>query len=308
MNLNQLDLNLLLIFDALMQTRSVTLAGERVGLSQSAASNSLQRLRDAFGDPLFVRTPTGMQPSALALDMEAEIRASLGALRAVVERDRHFDPGTSRRTFRMLMSDIAQLAHLPAFIATLRQEAPGIDVVNVALPLREAKVAMAGGDLDLATGFLPDLGADFHRQSLFAERWVAVISRRHPAIGDTLTREQYLDAAHVSYRPSVSIHASLDALLEAQCSGLGIRRRVMLAVPFVSGLAQIVALSDLVLTAPQGPARSMVKLAAVRIVPLPFDLPEIDLNIQWHDCVHRDPGTQWFRQRFAAHYCDERLG
>ena len=125
MNLNQLDLNLLLIFDALMQTRSVTLAGERVGLSQSAASNSLQRLRDAFGDPLFVRTPAGMQPSALALEMEGEIRAALGALRAVVERDRHFDPATSRRTFRMLMSDIAQLAHLPAFVAALRREAFG---------------------------------------------------------------------------------------------------------------------------------------------------------------------------------------
>jgi len=307
MTLNQLDLNLLLIFDALMQTRSVTLAGERVGLSQSAASNSLQRLRDAFGDPLFVRTPAGMQPSALALEMEAEIRAALGALRAVVERDRHFDPATSRRTFRMLMSDIAQLAHLPAFVASLRREAPDVDVINVALPLRDAKVAMASGDLDVATGFLPDLGADFHRQSLFNEHWVAVVSQHHPTIGDTLTREQYLAAAHVSYRPSVSIHASLDALLEAQCSGLGIRRRVMLAVPFVSGLAQILALSDLVLTGPHGPASSMAQLAAVRIVPLPFELPEIDLNIQWHECLHRDPGNQWFRQRFAAHYCAEQL-
>ena len=107
LNLNQLDLNLLLIFDAMMRTRSVSQTGERVGLSQSATSNSLQRLRQAFGDPLFVRTPAGMQPTALALDMEADIRAALDRLRFAVERDRQFDPAVSRRTFRLLLSDIA---------------------------------------------------------------------------------------------------------------------------------------------------------------------------------------------------------
>lgn len=303
LNLNQLDLNLLLIFDAMMRTRSVTQTGERVGLSQSATSNSLQRLRQAFGDPLFVRTPAGMQPTALALDMEADIRAALDRLRFAVERDRQFDPAASRRTFRLLLSDIAQHSHLPTFVAMMRAQAPGVDLISLSLPLREARQAMADGELDLAVGFLPDLGADFHRQALFTERWVCLVSARHPFIGTSMTRDQYLDAPHLSYRPSASIHASLDALLESQFSGQGVRRRVVLSVPYFSGLAATIAQSDLVLTVPHGPALSLSRQQELRIVPLPVELPPIDLNMQWHDRMHRDPGNAWFRQMFAANYC-----
>ncbi|WP_158213292.1 LysR family transcriptional regulator [Pigmentiphaga sp. NML080357] len=306
MQLNKLDLNLLLIFDALMRTRSVTLAGERVGLSQSATSNSLQRLREAFGDKLFVRTPTGMQPTGLALEIADEVGEALDRLRQAIERSRVFDPAQARRTFRILLSDIAQQAHLPTFVALLRREAPHVDLAGVSLPVREAKEAMASGELDLAVGFLPDLGADFHRQSLFVEHWVCVISREHPTIGEAMTPEQYLSAAHVSYRPAASIHASLDQLLETQFAGQGVRRRVALSVSYSSGLAATLALSDLVLTAPYGPARSMIHSQPLRIVPLPFQLPTIDLNMQWHDRMHHDPGNRWFRQRFAANYCDSR--
>lgn len=308
MNLHQLDLNLLLIFEALMRTRSVTQAGERVGLSQSATSNSLQRLRAAFGDRLFVRTPTGMQPTALALEMEHDISDALDRLRQVVERHRSFEPVTTPRSFRILLSDIAQLAHLPSFVAMLRKEAPLVDLVSLSLPLREAKEAMAAGELDLAVGFIPDLGADFHRQSLFVEHWVCVVSRDHPSIGESLTQQQYLDAAHLSYRPAASIHASLDGLLEAQFAGQGLRRRVALSVPYSSGLASTVAQSDLVFTAPQGLARSMTRLQPVRIVPLPFELPEIHLNMQWHDRMHRDAGNRWLREAMARNYRAEHWG
>ena len=307
MNFNKLDLNLLVIFDALMKTRSVTLAGEKVGLSQSATSNSLQRLREAFGDPLFVRTPTGMQPSALAIEIEDEVRDALDRLRVVTERGLNFDPANSRRTFKLLLSDLAQMAHMASFIALLRRDAPGVDVINRSLPLREAKEAMAAGDLDVAVGFLPDLGADFHRQSLFVEHWVCVVSRNHPTIGEVLTQEDYLGGAHLAYRPPASIHASLDPLLEAQFSGRGVSRRVVLSVPYTSGMGSIVAASDLILTAPQGLAMSMARLTGVRVVPLPFDLPSIDLSMQWHDRMHKDPGNRWFRQTFAANYCAERV-
>ncbi|VCU69644.1 HTH-type transcriptional regulator SyrM 1 [Pigmentiphaga humi] len=303
MQLNRLDLNLLLIFDALMRTRSVTLAGERVGLSQSATSNSLQRLREAFGDKLFVRTPAGMQPTALALELEDDVSAALERLRAAFERNRAFDPASARRTFRILLSDIAQQAHLPTFVALLRQEAPNVDLVGESLPVREARDAMVQGELDLAVGFLPDLGAEFHRQSLFVEHWVCVINRDHPSIGGTLTREQYLAAAHLSYRPAASIHASLDQLLEAEFAGQGVRRRIALSASYSSGLAATLAMSDLVLTAPSGPASFMIRDQPLRIVPLPFELPTIDLNMQWHARMHGDPGNRWFRQRFAANYC-----
>ncbi|MDB5967020.1 MAG: LysR family transcriptional regulator [Polaromonas sp.] len=308
MNFNTLDLNLLLVFDALMRTRSVTLAGEKVGLSQSAASNSLQRLRDALGDPLFVRTPKGMEPSALAMELEIPIRTTLEQLRDTLERTRLFDPATASRGFRFLLSDIAQLVHMPLLVSELRRQAPGVSLENVALPLREAREAMAGGELDLAMGFLPDLGADFHRQSLFEESWTCVVSSDHPSIGDTLTEAQYMAALHIAYHPAVSIHSTLDQLLETQFSSKGLKRKIGLSVPYWSGLASTIAACDLIFTAPVGPAVSMTRLANVRIVPLPFELPKIDLCMQWHTRMHRDPASKWFRDLCATSYRNSQTG
>jgi DNA-binding transcriptional LysR family regulator len=302
MNFNTLDLNLLLVFDALMRTRSVTLAGEKIGLSQSATSNSLQRLRDALGDPLFIRTPKGMEPSPLAMELEIPIRNTLDQLRDTLQRTRVFEPATAVRTFRLLLSDIAQQQHMPLMVSEMRKQAPGATLETVALPLREAKQAMVDGELDLAMGFLPDLGADFHRQSLFAETWTCVVSNDHPTIGKTLTEAQYIAASHIAYHPAVSIHSVLDQLLVAQFSSKGIKRKIGLSVPYWIGLASTIAACDLILTAPVGPALSMTQLANVRIVPLPFDLPKIDLCMQWHTRMHRDPANQWFRNLCATTY------
>lgn len=304
---HQLDLNLLLTFDALMRTRSVTLAGERIGLTQSATSNALQRLRDAFGDPLFVRTPAGMQPTALAMNMGTEISEVIERIQRVLEGSRVFDPATSEHTFRILVSDIAQVTLIPDFMRLLRERAPNVDLVNLSLPLRHAKEALAAGELDLAVGFIPELGPDYHRQSLDQERWTCIVSQHHGSIGDTLTQAQYLEAAHLSYRPPASIHASLDKLLDAQFEGRSVRRRIALSVPYFSGMAITVARTDLILTAPTALAHAMTEMAPVRIVPLPFDLPPIDLNMQWHDQVHRDPANIWFRRIFASSYAERKL-
>lgn len=302
MNFHSLDLNLLVVFDALMRTRSVTLAGERVGLSQSSTSNALQRLRTAFNDPLFVRTAKGMEPSDLALELEAPLRSALDQLRRTVEQVRTFEPATTSRVFRVLMSDIAQALHMPTLVAAIRREAPLVHLENVAMSLRDAKEAMADGELDLAIGFLPDLGADFRRQSLFAETWVCVVSNNHPRIGDSLSEDEYLAETHVSFRPAVAIHSVLDDLLVSHFAAKGMRRSVGLTIPYSSGIGLTVAASDLVLTAPVGLAMTMIDHADVRLLPPPFDLPRIDLNMQWHERVHRDPGGKWLREKFAERY------
>jgi DNA-binding transcriptional LysR family regulator len=302
MNFNTLDLNLLLVFDALMRTRSVTRAGEKIGLSQSATSNSLQRLRDALQDPLFVRTPKGMEPSALAMALEIPIRNTLDQLRDTLERTRLFEPASASRSFKVLLSDIAQLQHMPLLVSELRRQAPGVSLENMALPLRDAKQAMINGELDLAMGFLPDLGPDFHRQSLFSETWTCVVSTDHPSVGNTLTEAEYMAASHIAYHPAVSIHSTLDHLLETQFSSKGIKRRIGVSVPYWSGLASTIAATDLIFTAPIGPALSMTRLANVRIVALPFDLPKIELCMQWHARMHRDPANQWFRNLCATTY------
>jgi DNA-binding transcriptional LysR family regulator len=302
MNFHSLDLNLLVVFDALMRARSVTQAGEKLGLSQSSTSNALQRLRTAFADPLFVRTPKGMEPTVLALELEMPMRTALDQLKAVVEKGQTFDPATAVRTFKILMSDIAQTVHLPGLISMLRSDAPSVRLENVALPIREAKQSMTAGELDLAVGFLPDLGADFHRQSLFAETWVCVVSKKHSVLGESISSDEYLRATHVSYRPSVAIHSVLDQLLESQFASKGMRRVIGLVVPYSSGLASTVEACDLILTVPVGLATSMANSADLRILSLPFELPRIDLNMQWHERVHRDAGGRWFRSAVANSY------
>lgn len=302
-----LDLNLLLTFDALMRTRSVTLAGERIGLTQSATSNALQRLREAFADPLFVRTPAGMQPTALAMGMASDVSDVLERVRLLLESGREFDPAVSRHTFRILISDIAQITLLPALVRVLRERAPQVDLVNLSLPPRAAKEALAAGELDLAVGFLPELGPDYHCQLLGQERWTCVVSAHHPTIGVSMTQAQYLQAAHLSYRPAASMHASLDKLLEAQFESRSVQRRVALSVPYFSGLGLALAGSDLVMTAPTPLAQALMAMAAVRIVPLPFELPLIDLNMQWHDQRHRDPAHIWFRRIIASSYTQRGL-
>lgn len=301
MKLDTFDLNLLLVFDALMRTKNVTAAGSRVGLSQSATSYCLQRLRGALNDPLFVRTPKGMVPTARAQEIAQPVRDALDSLRGTLEGRKRFDAAASVRTFSILMSDMGQFIHLPRMSAMLRREAPNVCLVNLAVPLSAAAESMASGEIDLALGYLPDIGADMHRKVLFAEEWVCVVSKTHPVIRTTLSVDQYFDAAHASFQPAIAAHSKLDELLE-KAAKRKVRRRICLTVPYLSGLADVVACTDLVVTIPAGWAGAMQKIAAVRVLPMPLALPHFEVGMQWHDRMHRDPGHEWLRGALAKIY------
>lgn len=296
MNLKTFDLNLMLVFDAMMRTRNVTLAGENIGLSQSATSNALNRLREAFDDPLFVRTPKGMAPTPLAEELAPTVQTALEQLRTVIDEKRAFDPASAQRTFRILMSDVGQIHFLPKLTSFLRAQAPRIDIETVELLTRQAQEAMAAGYVDLAIGYLEDYGPNFHRQNLFVNDWVCVVSREHPVIKGDVTAEQFLTGDHLSYVPAGARHVLLDQLLERIFSEKGIKRRVAVRVAHSTGLAAIVAASDLILTVPRALALSYAAYAKVAISPLPFAAPSLEIVQLWHDRFQRDAGHQWFRQ------------
>jgi DNA-binding transcriptional LysR family regulator len=300
MNLKTFDLNLMLVFDALMRTRNVTVAGENLGLSQSATSNALNRLREAFDDPLFVRTPKGMTPTPLAEELSPTVQAALAQLRVVIDEKRGFDPATAQRTYRLLMSDVGQIYFLPRLAAFLRTQAPRVNIETVEMHSRQVQEAMAGGYVDLAVGYLEAFGPSFHRQKLFMNDWVCVVSQTHPTISGTLTAEQYLNGVHLSYVPAGASHALLDQLLERFFEAGKVRRRVALRVAHSTGLSSIVAESDLILTVPRALAVSYAGYAKIVVLPLPFPTPEIEIVQVWHDRFHRDAGHQWFRRAFAG--------
>ena len=300
MDLESLDLNLLRVFEALVATKSVTAAGERLGLTQSAVSNALRRLREAFDDPLFVRTPDGMCPTSLGAELAEPVLEGLAKLRAGVERERVFDAALSRRTFRLYVSDVGQMVFVPRLMRHLAQAAPGVRVETLELPSSQAEEKLIAGEIDLAAGYFLDFNAGFYKQTLFSERYVCVVDAKHPSVSDPPTVEQYLAASHVVYRPAGGSHASFEDWIAKLYAQHGAVRRVTVRLAHSLGLIDIVQGSALVLTIPSRLAHAMSGYADLRVLPLPFDAPRFDITQQWHERLHHDPAHQWLRATMVS--------
>src|SRR6478672_13925696 len=159
MNVQNVDLNLLRVFDAVLNERGVTPAAARLGLTQPAVSNALARLRVLLGDALFVRTPGGMDATPFARQLAEPVRQALALLQSALAHGPGFDPATSTRAFRFYMSDLGQIEFLPPLIERVQREAPGVRLEAAGLDVEDIAAALAAGALDLAVGFLPALGA-----------------------------------------------------------------------------------------------------------------------------------------------------
>src|SRR3954464_6324346 len=177
-NIRDVDLNLLRVFDAVLREKGVTPAAAGLGLTQPAVSNALARLRSLLGDPLFVRTPKGMDATPFARELAEPVRQALALLDAALAHGPGFDPATATRAFRFYMSDLGQIEFLPPLIERVQKaapgvrldaHAPGVRLEAVALDVEDRAAALAAGSLDLAIGFLPGRGAPVRRRSLFRD-------------------------------------------------------------------------------------------------------------------------------------------
>lgn len=292
---DKLDLNLLRVFDALMGERQVAAAARRLGLSAPATSNALARLRRATGDALFTRTPAGMQPTAYAQGIAAPVRAALAALEQSLQGPARFDAATSRRAFRVAMSDIGEIWFLPTLMAALRAEAPSVTLATVRPGTVELKTTMADGGVDLAIGWLPALGAGFHQRRLFAQRYVTLMAAGHPLARGRLTRERFLRARHAVVQAAGSGHERVQALLRRA----GVPDPVALQLPHFVAVPYIVAESDLIVTVPEKLAERAVAAFGLVQRELPIALPSFEVNVFWHQRAHQDPGNRWLRERLT---------
>src|SRR5437764_13192496 len=168
-NIQDVDLNLLRVFDAVLRERAVTAAAMGLGLTQPAVSNALSRLRSVFGDPLFVRTPSGMDATPFARELAEPVRQALALLESALAHGPVFDPASATRAFRFYMSDLGQIEFLPPLLERVQKHAPGVRLEAVALEVEDIAAALAAGSLDLAVGFLPGLGAPVRRRPLFRD-------------------------------------------------------------------------------------------------------------------------------------------
>ncbi|MFS2162659.1 LysR family transcriptional regulator [Variovorax sp. Varisp62] len=296
MNINTIDLNLFLAFQAIYATRSVTLAGERLGMTQSAMSNALKRLRERFNDALFVRSTDGMVPTPVAERLITPIEEGLACLMQAVDQGRTFEAQTSGRTFRIAVNDIGQLVMMSELLLVARGIAPGVRFETVDVPIAEARQRMLHGQIDIALGSWEPIGPSFYQQRLFDETFVVLTSRASPLGGrDSIGLDEYLAAEHIAYRPHGTTDFQLQQTLER--AGALDRRRVILTAAHSLGLSSIVASSGLLLTAPARLAQAMVASRTdLHIVNAPFEVVPFEIRQQWHERFHQDSGNRWLRE------------
>jgi DNA-binding transcriptional LysR family regulator len=291
-----LDLNLALVLHALLAERSVSRAAKRLGLSQSATSHALARLRACLDDPLFLRVPQGIVPTARAEALAAPLAAGLALLEQSLLTPTRFDPRTTSRRFRIAASDYVEFLLLPRFLGTLASEAPQIEVW-VRPFSDDALGALQRGDLDLVLGVLgPQAGGHpFEHLQMLSERLVCVVRQGHPLSRGRLTLARYAAARHILIAPRGRPGGPIDDALAAR----GLERKITVAVPHFLGAPHIVAETELVLTVAERIATSFASVLPLRILELPFELPSIHGSMLWHERNAADPAHTWFRQRLA---------
>ncbi len=287
-----LDLNLLRVFEALLAHRNVTVVGRHLGLSQSAVSNALGRLRVHFRDPLFVKTGKGMLPTPRALQSGDRIREALALIRASTEDAAGFQMHSSGRTFRFCMSDVGEATMLPPMMKRLRELNADVRVETYQLPNEAIPERLATGDIDFAAGYLPNLPRGTDKFRLFREHYVCMTSRDYP-LGPQgkLTLKAYIAGTHVLIDSLGSGHRAIELALERR----GIQPNTALRVPHFIVVPLVVANTDLIVTMPYRAALTFATSAPVRIHPLPLQIPSFDCVLAWHQRFAEDPPMRWMR-------------
>ncbi|MFT4226744.1 LysR family transcriptional regulator [Micropruina sp.] len=288
----QVDLNLLELFDTVYRLRNLTAAGQRLGLSQPAVSYGLARLRDMYGDALFVRMQRGVQPTPFAERLADPVAQALEIVRGTFAKV-VFEPAEARRTFRIAMSDIGERLFLPYLTTWLAQRAPGVSVETDSPSLDELSEGLASGEIDAALGFMPGLGKQVHQKTLFTERFVYLLRAGHAFRGETLPTTLVRQLPHVIASPPGTEHASA---VEKVLQQPRLKATVALRVRSFLSLAPIVAGTDLVAPMPSNLAGVVARHLGLRVCAPPVRFPAFDVCLYWHQRFHQDPASLWLRE------------
>lgn len=291
MELKDIDLNLLVIFNQLLTERSVSKVAENLGLGQPAVSNALARLRKLFGDELFLRTSSGMQPTPFADQLAESIGYALGMIHGAINVKNSFDPASSKRRFTVGMTDIGEIYFLPLLMEKIQKVAPGVSISTVRNTTVNLKDAMEAGHVDLAIGLLPQLKAGFFQQRLFSQQYVCVFRKNHSLDKRKISSADFFASDHVVIASAGTGHGKVDEILDSGAQ----KRRIRLTVPHFVAIGHILQSTDMVATVPERLAEKMVTPFNLKYVTHPVKLPQIAINLFWHAKYHKDPANQWLR-------------
>jgi DNA-binding transcriptional LysR family regulator len=300
MELQDIDLNLLVVFDQLMAERKVSQVAENLGLGQPAISNALARLRKLLGDPLFLRTSVGMQPTPFADQLHQSVGHALGMIHGAVNARSTFEPGSSKRSFSIGMTDIGEIYFLPRLMQRLHERAPQVSITTVRNTAVNLKDAMEAGQVDLAIGLLPQLKSGFFQRRLFEQKYVCLVRREHPLTRRKMKESDFFAAEHLAVVSAGTGHGRVDQILDRRSP----RRTVRLTVPHFVAIGHILQFSDLVATVPERLAERMLTPFDLQALPHPIKLPQIAINLFWHAKYQKDPANQWLRNLIVELHAD----
>lgn len=283
-----MDMNLFLVLEAIYSERNLTRAAELLHITQPAVSNALARLRRSLDDPLFTRTPAGMQPTPLTERIMPQVQQALALLGGSMSAQRRFDPASAHKTLRLSMNDMAETLLLPRLLERLQQAAPGISVESYYVPREQLAQELAANTLDFGLD-IPLLAAtQLHQQRLVSDRYLCMLRGDHPlAAHNSLTLEQYLQLEHIH----VSSRRSGPGLVDMALNKLGRRRSIKLRVQHYRVAPLVVLKTHLALTVPA----SLAHQYPAKVFELPFQIPQMDWHLLWHRNQHEDPASQWLR-------------
>ena len=292
MNIRELDLNLLLVFNAIYIERSISKAANKLGMSQPAVSNALRRLRHFTGDTLFYKAGTGVAPTRTAMTLAIPIGHALDTVERGLSSVRNFDPATSTRTFRIGVNDLLHNALVPALVGVTRREAPNIMLEFVPQESARAAESLKGGELDIA--FLPHftITQDIASQKVWDETFVIIMSRSHPlANRERLTKEDLRELNFVATTHIKRVRGFLDEVFLQN----GVERKVACAVADTQNLYPLVAVSDLAALVGLYFAERYNMDDSLVMFETPFPLPTIEAHIAWMKDADADEGHKWIR-------------
>jgi DNA-binding transcriptional LysR family regulator len=290
-NLSRLDLNLIVVLEALLMDGSVTRAASRLHVTQSAVSHALRKLRAFFDDPLFTKTPDGVVPTPKALELAAPIAEIMSTVRGSLLSEAAFDPRTAQRTFGFALNDIGELAVLPILVERLRSHAPACTINTIQALPNPIGPLLESGAADLFIGVAPSGSRDILKQYLYDHTSVVIASKRAKIKGD-LGLDQYCRMQHVLTTAWGSQKQYVDIALEA----LGLTRPVYLTTPYSLIVPLLVEQEpELLATVPRMLADVFAKKHQLRIFDVPFEVPTLRIHQYWHRRYDHDPAHTWLR-------------
>jgi DNA-binding transcriptional LysR family regulator len=299
-----LDLNLLRVFDAVMSEQNLTRAASRLAMTQPAVSNAIRRLRDALKDDVVVRTAHGVKPTPRAESLWPAVRKALAQLQEAVA-PHTFDVSQATATFRLAMADATAALALPSLMRAIEKEAPGLCVRMIPLTTREPRPMLLRGDIDLAIGFFPGVVAQLSGESvtatirherLYSGRYVCVMRRGHPLAKAPLTLDDYCNAKHLL----VSFSGRARGLVDDALVRLGRERRILLTVNQFFTAGRVVANSNLITVLPRHLVASTGISSELVDLELPFDMPDVHVDMLWHERDARNLAHRWMREHLMA--------